>query len=698
MTVYHVMEPALSFSLPDPLWSVHCGRGDNAYNILEIFGGFDIETTNTQDARGWLAYAYHFQICLANQRDTFVYLFRSWDVLLWFVDFIANHYNTGESTKLIMWVANLSFEFQFIRRRLQWDQGEYDFFAKEERQPLKATYRGIEFREALAISGGNLDHLAKTYCKTKKLVTYGPNGEKISDLDYRKERNSHTPLTDQEEQYCINDVVILSEFSQYIFDHYIRPEKRVPMTKTSILISEYKERLKDRCKLMDKRNGLEYGQSMDMWKDYLLRCFPDEDTYKIWFSYLFRGGYVHANVLCTDVVLPAKMRDITSSYPKEMNTAYYPVKPFRKVKFNPEYLKKYCCILHCHYDYIQATTPHTIESKNKCVNVWGAKWDNGRLIWADQLEVYLTELDYDIYSKFYKTPYPPTISECWIAERGKLPFYLLDTLNKYYIHKHALKVAGLADTQEYGITKSAVNTNYGATVKRIKLDKITYHDDWGHDVITPNYKEEISKQILLPQWGIWVTAHARHTLLSMLYKLHMAGVKVIYMDTDSIKYIPSHKAEQIFKHFNNQQRRRLHNRKLRNPAFHDLGFFDKEEKGKTVQFKTLGAKRYLYYNGDKMKATVAGMPKVAIKALGESPEVIFRSFNKYGYELKPDMSGKLTTRYMDEPYDGAVYYRGVPEIMHEESGVALYQIPFTMKISQEYRAYIEEKKEERPNL
>jgi hypothetical protein len=698
MKVYHVTQPVLSFTLPDPLWSVQCGRGEHKYKILEIFGGFDIETTNIQNVEGWSAFAYHFQISLANQRETFVYLFRSWDVWLWFIEFIADHYGTGPDTKLILWVANLSFEFQFIRRRLKWDQGDFDFFAKEERQPLKATYRGIEFREALAISGGNLDHLAKTFCKTKKLVTTGPNGEKISDLDYRKERNSSTPLTDIEEQYCINDVVILSEFSQYMFNHYIRPDKRVPMTKTSILITEYKEQLKLKCRAIDRVNGLEYGTTLDTWKAFLLRCFPDQEHYSLWFKYLFRGGYVHANILYTDIVIPCKMRDITSSYPAEMNLSYYPVTPFKKVKFKPEYLKSKCCILHCFYDYIGTTTPHTIESKNKVVDAVGGKWDNGRLIWADTLEVYLTELDYDIYQKFYTTPYPPTISECWIAERGKLPFYLLDTLNKYYIHKHQLKVAGLSDTQEYSVTKERVNSNYGASVKKIKLDKITYTDDWGHDAITPNYKEEISKQVLLPQWGIWVTAQARHSLLTMLYRLTMAGVKVVYMDTDSIKYVPSHKAEQIFKHYNNQKSRRLHNRKLRNIAFNDLGFFDKEEKGKTVQFKTLGAKRYLYYNGEKIKATVAGMPKVAINALGQTPEEVFAAFSRYGYELKPEVSGKLTTRYRDEPYSGAVYYKGVPEIMHEESGVALYQIPFTMTITQEYRAYMEEKKEERPSL
>ena len=693
--VYDVNECSVSFTLPKPLYTVHCGRGDNAYDILEIFAGFDIETTNVQFIDGWYAFAYHMQVCISNQREKCVYLFRRWEVWEWFIYHIISYYNLGSDRKLIMWVANLSFEFQFIRRRLQWDQGDYDFFAKEERQPLKATYHGLEFREALSISGGNLEHLAKTYCTTQKMV---------GDLDYRKERNSKTPLTDEERRYCINDVVILAEFSQAIFDKYIRPDKKVPMTKTSILISEYNDRLKTQCRLLDKQNGRETGTTLSTWKEYLLRCWPDEETYKIWFEYLFRGGYVHANIFYTDITVDVRMRDITSSYPAEMNLSYYPVTPFKRVEFKPEYLKKYCCILRVQYDHIETTTAHSIESKNKIFAEIGAKWDNGRLYYADYLEVYQTELDFEIYQHFYKAQ-GVTVTECYIAKRGKLPFYLLDTLNHYYRHKHHLKVTGQGDTQEYGVTKSAVNTNYGATVKRLKLDKITYTDDWGHAEIQPNYAEEIRKTILLPQWGIWVTAHARHSLLMMLHKLTMAGVKVVYMDTDSIKYIPSHKAEQIFKHYNNNKRRHLHNRKLRHAAFNDLGFFDVELKDKdgrpeSAPFKTLGAKRYIYYDAhkDKVKATVAGMPKESIKHLGVSVKEIFDNFNAYGFELIPEVSGKLTTVYRDEEYSGLVGSIQHGEEMHEKSGVALYQIPFTLTISDEFYNLIQEKKEERPSL
>ena len=61
------------------------------------------------------------------------------------------------------------------------------------------------------------------------------------DLDYTIPRNYKTPLNDIEMGYCLSDVAILAEFSKYIFDTYIKPEKYIPMTKTGLLRREVKK-------------------------------------------------------------------------------------------------------------------------------------------------------------------------------------------------------------------------------------------------------------------------------------------------------------------------------------------------------------------------------------------------------------------------------------------------------------------------
>ena len=68
---------------------------------------------------------------------------------------------------------------------------------------------------------------------------------------------------------------------------------------------------------------------------------------------------------------------------------------------------------------------------------------------------------------------------------------------------------------------------------------------WYDDPVKMDYTKEIKKNILSPYWGIWCTSWCRFTLLTTVHKLTMAGVKVLYCDTDSIKYVPCHKATHI---------------------------------------------------------------------------------------------------------------------------------------------------------
>ena len=690
MEVFRITNKTTPIKWPRVIAYSRVGHGKHSYQMVEVFGGFDIETTNTyqieKEFPGWHAYAYHMQISLYTQRDQFVYLFRTWDLVTWFFDQIAEHFALEEKRHLLLWVANFSFEFQFLRKRLQWDSGEWDFFAKEAREPLKATYRGIEFRECLSITRGNLAQLAKDYCKTQKLV---------GDLDYTIPRNYTTPLTTQEEQYCINDVAILAEFSQYMFDHYIREEHLIPMTATSIIMHEFKEEYKNMCKLRDKKLHLYPGMSDLEYSDYIRRLFPTQDEYSLYMAYLFRGGYVHANAVFAgaDPVL-VNMRDITSHYPARMNLSYCPRSPFVREPWDPKKINTHCCIIHAIFHNIQATTSHTIESKNKLISFFGARFDNGRIYSCTRMEVILTELDYKIYQLFYKWS-DMEVLDFQTALRGKFPPFVLKVLNRKYKEKNRLKRAGLGKTQKYNITKAGVNTCYGALVKRIRLIRHIYDttiNDWKESPVSVDFEEEKNKQLLCPYHGIWVTAAARYELLTMLYKLTKAGVTVYYMDTDSDKYEPSHKAEKIFEHYNNTIKRHRLKRGLRDPEFDDLGEFDIEVKDKAgkprpVLFKSLGAKRYIYMIDDEVIATVAGMPKMSIKALGATTEEIFDSFSICGFSLTPEESNKLTTRYCDD-YSNALI-EGV--LMEEQSSVALYQIPFKITVKDEYKAFIYER-------
>ena len=144
-----------------------------------LYAGFDIETTNVEQGEKHLAFMYHWQFGIANGNQGFIMMGRTWAEFLDFFGQLEAFYDLGKLTRLISWIANTGFEFQFIRKYFEWDPE--DFFAREERHPLKVRTGGFEFHEALTISGGSLAQLAKEYTTTQKLV---------GDLDYSIPRNT----------------------------------------------------------------------------------------------------------------------------------------------------------------------------------------------------------------------------------------------------------------------------------------------------------------------------------------------------------------------------------------------------------------------------------------------------------------------------------------------------------------------------
>lgn len=635
------------------------GKGKYAWKLAKAYCGFDIETTNMIDRENNVkeAYMYHWQFSF---NDIVIYG-RKWKEFIYLINKIEKVNGIRSNVKFVVWVANLSFEFQFMRKWLHVTR----LFAKEERQPLLVEHNGwLQFREALSISGGNLEQLAKDYCTTQKLV---------GDLDYSIKRNSCTLLTEKEKAYCENDVVILKEFSEYIFDKYIIPNRKIPMTKTGLLRDEVKTNIKDLKKV----------------NDIMMQLFPTEKEYRICMNWLFRGGYVHSNVLHTGIILEnAWSHDITSSYPAVMlHNDNYPVSKFAKKEIHSEselqgLCNNYAVYFIAEFENIKNKTLHSIESRNKIIDFSkDAVFDNGRLVKASYIKVMLTDIDYKIYNMFYQWD-EINITFCKYAKRGKLPNYLLITLSEEYTKKSTLKKQGKQETTDYMISKQKVNSFFGMCVTRFHFDNISYENDEWTTTNDFDYMKEVSKQFLSPFWGIWITANARYNLLT---NLHEIGDDVVYCDTDSLKYLNHEKHINVFEKWNAKMkeinRKMCEERHLDFEIFKDLGCFDLD--GKYEQMKTLGSKRYLVKENGKYKATIAGLPKKVIPTLAEKG---INPFDIFQNEMEIDFSQsrKLTTCYNDN--DTSCMVDG--EIMTEKSSVALYEIPFKLSITNEYKNYI----------
>lgn len=688
---------------------------DNHQKILRVSCGFDIETTK-QDER---AFMYHWQFVMNDN----VLTGRKWPEFISLINQL-NTWCSWQKCIIIIWVANLGHEFAFMGRRFTWK----NIFAVDSHQPLKALTGRCEFRECLTISGkGGLANLAKNYTRTQKAK---------DDLQYDIPRNSMTDLSETERGYCYADVEILSEWADYIFTNYPDKGLSIPMTAPGIVKSQIKKAAEETGQIEDIRKAV-------------TSLYPDRDLYNFIMRYLFRGGYTHACAwwcyVPYDNIIGA---DFTSSYPAVMISpeCYYPVTPFVETDLECDghevtdpRLQEMCCWFIADFFDIERTMMHTIESKHKIIDHTGASFDNGRLIGAVQIRVALTELDYETYRKYYKWG-SMRILRSWTAFRGHLPGYMLRPLMTAYKQKARMKAAGLDNTTEYQNYKAIVNSFYGCTVTRLKYTVWKYNQgepfelngrlirtgDWYDESTAKTYSQLISKQLLSPFFGIYCTAWARKRLLDTVYALdwNQDMCSVLYCDTDSIYMLDTPRNRKIIEDYNAHI---YQVNAIFEPEFFDLGAFDwigadkKTGEPGHYRFKSLGAKRYVKHKDGLTEVTIAGLPKGALEKKLVRPfndtgncyiayrnpkkkegmigwvdiDELFDTFND-GMLLTCEESMKTRAVYSPEPYEDTIIdEQGNIEVMHEESGVAIVDTLFTLKIDEIYAEMIEQYAEER---
>lgn len=654
------------------LFDPKLGKNGLWVKYLNLYCGFDIETTTVNDR----AYMWVWQFSAMTDTDEVIVIKgRTWGEFTYFIGKLKRALNLRPSARVIVWVANYSFEFGFIQHLFEWSE----MFAKEKRQPLYTRTGGVEFREALTISGGGLAYLAKTYCKTQK---------RVGDLDFTIARNSKTPYDETENGYICNDVIILSEFSKYIFDNYINKLKYIPLTSTAILRHEVRERAK------------QFAPKIEVLHEAIKSLFPPtKSDYLFTMRYLFRGGFVHGRYSAMLQILEGlKGYDIKSSYPSQMLKRYYPVSPFED--YSPKNyddfkrcLREHCCVMTISFYGLEALTEHSIESKNKCIKCENALLDNGRIRSGD-ITVMLTELDFEIYSLFYKWE-RYELHTFQIAKRGPLPRYLLDMVYNLFEAKEAIDKE--ADPQAYAISKTRVNGMFGLCCTRLQFTNNVYNAHmWTPEPVEKEYSDMIAKEVLSPYWGIYTANWGRYAILKEL--LYPLRDYVVYTDTDSHKFKRDAYTDGVIEAYNAKEI--AANKAVCEAYGYDfsiigkLGTFEDEtsdeEKGGILRFKGAGAKRYICeYKNAGFISTISGLGKKSFndfcKSKGVDP---FEEFEN-NMKIPAEYTKKLRPKYNDEEHSDIVEDSfGNVEKMTSASSVALLPVDFTMGMEKDYLSLI----------
>lgn len=664
-------------------------------HYLNIPISFDIETSSFTDGLAKKAIMY---IWTCNINGTTFYG-RTWEQFVDLTYLMAIAFETIKYNKrVIIYVHNLEYEFQFMRKWFDW----WDIFADDKRRPLYAvTDVGIEFRCSYRLSGYALAKLADelTTYKTKKMV---------GDLDYSKIRHSMTPLTDKEFKYCTQDTQVVVCYIQEQIEKNGNISK-IPYTKTGFVRRFCQQKCLAVSGEQDTVSRLKGYKYRDIMKSLTLTY----EQYKMCKAG-FQGGFTHANINYVNKTLTdVTSYDFTSSYPYVMMAKYFPMSSPREVEIHNDkqlefYLKHYCCLFEIQFQNLKPlTTNENPISSSRCSYLEEYHINNGRVIDAKILETTITELDYDVYRNFY----------CWtgikvkrflIFYKGYLPTTFVKCLVQLYKDKTQLK--GVEGKEvEYLESKAMINSAYGMAVTDIVRDDLEYHqemyaDEWQQGKEDPfsqlnRYNNNPGRFLYYP-WGVWVTAHARHNLFKGIYEF---GSDYVYSDTDSIKAINADRHIDFIKNYN------LHVREELQAAadFHGIPMEDFEPctikgepkligvwdfDGKYDKFKTLGAKRYLVQQGDDVHFTVAGVNKKAIHDYMLEKyglQGVFDAFTR-DLDIPKGRTGKLTHTYVDREWTGTVIdYQGTPFSYYEKSSIHLEAAPFKISMLDAFWDYME---------
>lgn len=667
-------------------------KSSDKVEYYNIPAAMDIETSSFYENNEKRSIMYAWMLGINDS----ICMGRNWSDLIDTLDIVIKIYNLSLQKRLVIYVHNLAYEFQYICKRFEW----FEVFSLDIRKPVKAiTTDGIEFRCSYRLSGSSLEVVGKN------LIKYSAS-KMIGDLDYSLIRHCETPLTSEEVKYCYNDISVLLYFIQEKIESGESVD-RIPITKTGY-VRRY-------CRNSCLYEG-SHKNSIDKYSSYssIMSGLKLKHNEYLMLKAAFQGGFTHASAYRVgNIYNNVKSYDFTSSYPFVMVCEQLPMSSGEKIHISGQQelerqIKKYCCLFNVRFVNIVAKT--TIDnplSFSKCRKIVKPVTDNGRIVSADSVETTITELDYLIYKNFYDWD-KLEIGAFIRYRKGYLPTDFIKAILNLYEKKTVLKgVEGMEI--EYLLSKEMINASFGMCVTDIARPSIRYNSgEWMKNKadlreVLARYNDDKRRFLFYP-WGVWVTAYARFNLFTGLKAF---GEDYIYSDTDSIKVLNYQNHLDYIDNYNKIVMSKI-KKSAENTGIDISKYMPRTVKGvqKIIgvwddegiyrRFKTLGAKRYMYEYFDedsktwKVNITVSGVnKKIAVPYMVDMfGDKIFEEFRE-GLFIPPGKTGKNTLTYIDEYTSGYVTdYLGKTVHYEEYSCIHMEGASYELSFSREFADYL----------
>lgn len=587
----------------------------------------------------------------------------------------------------IIYVHNLSYDFCFLLNILKFDS----VFARKSRHPLTADVKkyDLTFRCSYYLTNLSLENWGKAYNLSKK--------KKVGSLDYSKIRTPLTPMTDEEIEYGVYDVLVQVEGIKHYKNQY-QHVYNIPLTHTG--------KMRRECETVMK-NEVGYNKKVSALVPQTLKEYKEQCD-------AFIGGTVLCNWLYKDRRIDnLEAWDIASSYPFVILTGLYPMSPFYTVTMNYErymYNEKYVYLVTFTATDIESNYNCHFLSKSKALSTKGCEVNNGRVIRAKEVRYTLTNIDYEMFLKCYEVKGEITIEKFQWAVAGHLNNNFRKFILKLYADKTTLK--GIDDMYNiYMNKKEYINSAYGDFVTKIFADDILFKYDslvdytdtdkkvWEKDALNPESYQKKYETMQRKKYknykafihGVFVTANARKRLWDCITYEDM-DEHLVYTDTDSAKIHNYYgdffeKENQRVMELNKKTAKELGvSEELFSPKDkfgieHPIGVWEHEDTYKS--FKSLGCKQYIYEDDKGLHLTCAGISKLAVQCFDtvDDFEINRRLSEKELHECTDDKghTAEKLIPYYSTSYKEVEYPDGY--VSNYKCGVCLMPTTFNLSMS-----------------
>lgn len=645
-TRYHVadFDPCVCRLCP-----VDQARGKDKRRLNELFIMFDTETSKSgpdekRIINGVETYAENPNYIVAWSCCISIYGFPICTV--WgtgpeeITPFLEQLHESLKGNRTIIYVHNLAYDWQFIRKFCFDAWGEpVEQLNTKPHYPVNIEFgNGIIFRDSLILAQRSIERWARDL--------NAPHQKAVGKWDYDRIRHQHEELTPDELDYIECDVLAGVECLDILRRQLKCSYAAFPYTNTGIVRSAARE---------EGKAGRAHHKVTEYYRD-------SYEVYQL-LEKIYHGGYTHANRHNVGWTIDGDIKayDFSSSYPFCMITSRFPAGRFSRTetKVSTKYILRYmrseaflfrftCTHLHLK----DPDDPFPPLQLSKVEKVVDAVIDNGRILDAGYVSIYLNEVDFLSISRAYDWK-ACSVDDVYTAVKEPLPAWLRDFVYKLYKDKTQLKGG---DPLLYALRKSTLNSVYGMTVQKLVKDEIRENYETGDFTIDEKTTlEDFEKAVknhntfLFYAWGVWVTSYAMQHVLELTWCVNDRNYNALYVDTDSCYGLDWNEA--ALEQYNKLCRNKLkaagyapvqHNGREYIPGVAELD-------GEYTQFRTMGAKRYCCRKPDgSLKLTVSGVPK---KAGAECLKGNIENF-KRGMNFRGEETGKLTHlyQYVDEIY------------------------------------------------